>query len=94
MLDNQDNIMYFTNDDDFATFCINPQVKITTVKDKDNNDVVYYDYDFTPMYLDAVAKGTRFCIRDLHSHVNKDGFLGYGLTTKPIDNIERYYGDN
>ena len=90
----ENNIMYFIDDDDFAQFCINPNEIINTVVD--GNGVVKYfvDYDFTPMYLNAVKNGIKFCIQDVNSHVNKDGYLGYRTCSKKIDNIERYYGED
>lgn len=89
-----DNILYFANDDDFAKFCINPEIQVYKVINPDGVEFLRADYDFTQQYKDAVANGTRFCIQDLASHVNKDGLLGYRSTTKAIDNIERYYGED
>ena len=87
-----DNIMYFANDDEFAEFCINPCPVVSQVLVA-GKPVYFENYQFTKQYLDAVANGIRFCIKDLRSHVNKDGLLGYRTCTKPIDNIEIYYGD-
>jgi len=89
-----ENIMYFVNDDDFAKFCINPDIQVFTKIDANGNEIMLADYDFTPAYRDALAMGTRFCIKDLSSHVNKDGILGYRNTSKQIENIERYYGED
>ena len=85
-----DNIMYFANDDDFATFCLDPTLKIRNLDDS----CIIYDYDFSKAYLDAVANGVRFCIKDENSHVNKDGYLGYRGGCKKIDNVERYYSED
>lgn len=89
-----DNIMYFRDDDDFASFCINPNSRVECVANPDGIVRYYNVYDFTKMYLDAIAQGIKFCIQDVNSHVNKDGFLGYRDDTKKIDNIERYYGED
>lgn len=93
MIEN-DNILYFVNDDDFAVFCIDPQEIITSFVDQ--NGVVNYGtkYEFSKMYNDALASGKRFCIQDINSHVNKDGYLGFRNATFKIDNIERYYGED
>lgn len=93
MLKNK-NILYFDNDDEFSSFCINPTLTTYVVQDEDGIDHTYVDYDFTDQYKNAVANGQRFCIKDLASHVNKDGLLGYRNTTKVIDNVERYYGED
>jgi len=89
-----DNIMYFTNDDDFAVWCINPEIKICNKVNALGQPIVACDYEFSKQYLDAVNSGKRFCIQDVHSHVNKDGYLGYRNITKKIDNVERYYGED
>lgn len=91
--DDTDNIMYFDNDECFADFCIKPAYIIVTSKCCDGQDRMFADYDFTDEYKNAVSCGKRFCIRDLHSHVNKDGYLAYKSATKKIDNVEKYYGD-
>ena len=93
-VDDTDNIMYFDNDDCFADFCLNPNYVIVTVKCNDGVDRMFADYTFTDAYLNAVKCGKRFCVRDLHSHVNKDGYLAYKSATKKIDNVEKYYGDD
>lgn len=89
-----DNIMYFVNDDDFAVWCMDPEIKVYNELDTLGNPITVCDYEFSKQYLDAVAAGKRFCIQDLTSHVNKDGYLGYRSTTKKIDNVERYYGED
>ena len=36
-LNNDNNIMYFKNDDDFAVFCLNPAVKVIAKTDANGN---------------------------------------------------------
>ena len=89
----KNNIMYFANDDSFYDFCINPVMRVCKVISTNGDEILYPDYDFTQAYLDAVAAGVRFCIKDELSRVNKNGLLPVGTSTKRIDNIERYYGE-
>ena len=93
VVDDTDNIMYFDNDEAFADFCIKPALVIFTSKCSDDIDRMFADYEFTDAYKNAVNCGKRFCVRDLCSHVNKDGYLSYKAATKKIDNVEKYYGD-
>lgn len=90
---NNDNIMYFDNDDDFAVFCINPKLRVYTVKNSLGNDIMLATYDFSNQYNNAIANGIKFCIKDEKSRVNKNGLLGYRDCTKQVSNIEPYYGE-
>lgn len=87
-----DNIMYFDNDDDFAVFCMNPNIQIYTTKNSFGQDIILATYDFSNQYKNAVTNGIKFCIQDEKSRVNKDGLLGFRNCTKQVSNIEPYYG--
>lgn len=89
----EENVLYFNNDDDFSLFCMNPELKTYSRVDNFGNTVYQTYYDFSDDYLNAVNSGMYFCVKDENSHVNKDGILGYKNTSKCIDNVKRYYGD-
>lgn len=86
-------VMYFKNDDDFADFCINPHIKVYDKTNSLGEPIKVTDYEFTDAYKKAVDNGVYFCIKDLKSHVNKSGLLGYRGTTKAISNVKPYYED-
>lgn len=89
------NILYFDNDTDFEAFALNP-MKVCSKFDKNGNEVFFIDCSFSKMYNDAIECGKRFCIKDIKSHVNKDGLLGTRWATYsiPSENIEKYYGED
>ena len=89
--DLEKNIIYFDNDEEFGSFCIKPTPVITTIV-CDGDECKFIGSDFSDAYKNALANDTRFCIRDINSHVNKDGYLEYMNCTKKIDNVEQYYG--
>lgn len=92
-LNGKNNIMYFTNDDSFYDFCIDPVMRVCRDYSTEGEEILYPDYDFSQAYRDALEAGVRFCIMDEFSRVNKNGLLPVGTCTKKIDNIERYYGE-
>lgn len=88
------NILFFDNDDEFELFALD-SMKTRTKLDKGGKEISYMSRDFSKRYYQAINSGRKFCIRDIKSHVNKDGLLGtrWGTYRIPEENIERYYGD-
>lgn len=76
------NIMYFDTDDEFTDFCLNSNPTIIAT-----DTGTFYDYDFTPMYNDAIANGVQFMINDDKSKVKKRGCVCRGLITKRVENL-------
>ena len=84
------NKMFFNSDDDFFTFCVNPNLIVKT--DNINGEDTYFtDWDFTDAYKKAVENGTRFIICDDNSVITKRGCISYKVNTKPIQNLDPFY---
>lgn len=79
-------LMYFDTDADFHSFCVIPQYKIV----QSETGQTYYDFDFTSDYLNALAAGTKFTIRDKNSNVLKHKAVSFGSITKPVQNLKMY----
>ena len=73
--------------------------KTVLTKNKTTNEEWYKlpnnftDFDFTHEYLDAIAKGLRFIIKDEDSQICKHKAVSYRTITKNIDNLDNYYAD-
>lgn len=90
----ENTILYFDNDDDFSVFALEP-MSVCSYINPDGEEVFCMQHKFTQKYYDAINSGKLFCIRDLKSHVNKDGLLGTQWATYriPQENIELYFGE-
>lgn len=87
---NDPNIRYFDNDEEFYTYCVEP--KLVTV---DSGEGYYYStFNFTQQYLDDVANGKKFIIKDENSQIFKRGCVSYRTITKPVQNLEQYFNTN
>jgi len=75
-------VMTFKNDDEFILFAIN----ITPIMYK-NNDMNYYDFDYSDKYKDCLNNKICFKIEDEMSNIRKRKELNYRLIVKKIDNL-------
>lgn len=78
--------IYFDTDDDFYKFCVVPSVIV-------NEDEMSYDFDLSPAYYNALADDKYFVIKDMNSNIYKNGCVSYRTITKPVCNLEQYFGD-
>lgn len=85
-----DNILFFNNDDEFTEFSIDPTLVAKCIERKNGDKIWYYDFNFSKLYNDAVAQGKKFTIKDPNSRIMKNGDIGYKLVTKPVENLEEY----
>lgn len=83
-------VMYFDNDDDFAAFVFEPNRKLVVKKNSLGHKYSVAEPVLTSSYKNAEASGTKFCVKDPKSHVNKDGMLGWEDVTLKINNVKRY----
>lgn len=83
-------VMYFDNDDDFAAFVFEPNRKLVVKKNSLGHEYSVAEPVLTSSYKNAEASGTKFCVKDPKSHVNKDGMLGWEDVTLKINNVKRY----
>ena len=79
-------IIFFKTDDDFQNFCVLPY---TTLGVSEITGEPCQRVNFTKEYLDAVATGKRFKIRNEDSVIYKRGMVtgpgGIGLMVKNLD---------
>lgn len=84
-------ILYFNTDDDFQNFCVLPY---TTLGVSEITGEPCQCVNFTKEYLDAVAAGKRFKIRNEDSVIYKRGMVtgpnGIGLT---VQNLDHWFED-
>lgn len=86
------NKMYFDSDDDFYKFCVDPII-IPVEYITDEGETKYsMDFNFTKSYQDAVNQGKIFIIKDPDSQIFKHQAVSYRTITKPIQNLEQYFG--
>lgn len=83
-------VMYFENDDEFASFVFKPTRKLVVKTNNLGQDYSVAEPVLTSSYKAAEAAGTQFCVMDPKSHVNKDGMLGWEDVTLKINNVKRY----
>lgn len=92
MEENKQTIMYFDTDEDFQNFCVLPY---TTLEKSPITGEPYQQWHFTKEYLDAVAAGTRFKIRNEDSVIYKRGMVtgpnGIGLK---VQNLDHWFEDD
>ena len=68
-------VMYFDNDDEFASFVFKPTRKLVVKTNNLGQEYSVAEPVLTSSYKAAEAAGTQFCVMDPKSHVNKDGML-------------------
>lgn len=83
-------VLYFENDDEFASFVFEPTRKIVIKTNNRGEEFAVAEPVLTSSYKAAEATGTQFCVMDPKSHVNKDGMLGWEDVTLKINNVKRY----
>ena len=81
-IDQENNIVYFDNDEEFFDFCVNTELVIkTSVK-----GTLYYDMDFTEWYKSHVDEATKIVILDSHSEIlHHGGVVTYRTCNKKIN---------
>ena len=86
MEENKQTIMYFDTDEDFQNFCVLPY---TTLEKSPITGEPYEQWHFTKEYLDAVAAGTRFKIKNEDSIIYRRGQVvgpgGIGIRVQNLD---------
>lgn len=75
-------ILYFKNDDEFIIYALK-----TTPIVYCNNNIHFYDFDFTDEYSNAIKNNIFFKIENEFSSINKRKELNYRLIVKKIDNL-------
>ncbi len=86
------NIMYFNNDDDFYKFCVVPNVIISQEVDDNGQTYNVFTFNFTDTYNSCVKDGKKFIIKDQNSRIFKNKKVSYKTITKPVENLEPYFG--
>jgi hypothetical protein len=82
-------IMYFDTDEDFQNFCVLPY---TTLEKSPITGEPYEQWHFTKEYLDAVAAGTRFKIKNEDSIIYKRGqVVGPGGIGIRVQNLDHWF---
>ncbi len=88
--DKEYNILYFNDDDEFYTFCVKPQILLTSIVDDEGVSHECTTFDFTDEYKTAVNNGTSFVIKDENSLITKHNAVSLGFHTKEVKNLEPY----
>ena len=78
------NVMVFDTDDEFTNFCLNSE---PTLYNDSTTGIGYYDYEFTPSYIDAINSGKQFMIVETNSKIMKRGCVSRGIITKKVSNL-------
>lgn len=84
--------MYFDNDDSFYKFCVIPAIVPRERTCTDGRIIKYMDFNMSPEYTAAVDNGVVFVIKDPNSQIYKNQAVSYRTITKPIANLEEYFG--
>lgn len=86
-MERKNNIIYFESDDEFLDYCLDKRPII-----KEGKHCKYTDYEFTKLYYDELKNGTRFCIKDENSAIEKHGVITFRTISKKVDNLEPWFG--
>ena len=65
-IDEENNIIYFDNDEEFYDFCVSPE---PVIKTSSKTGITYFDMDFTDWYKSHVDEDTKIVILDRHSDI-------------------------
>lgn len=87
------NKMYFDTDEDFYRFCVVPIIVAKDRVQPDGSIRQSMDFNLSSEYNNAVNDGKVFVIKDPNSQIYKHQAVSYRTITKPIVNLEEYYGD-
>lgn len=95
-IDDKNNIIYFTNDDEFYNYAVVPALYPIQTSKVDNygNPVYYCDWNFSDVYNKALQNNTQFIIQDEDSQIYKHGAVSYRTITKPIQNLQQYFAED
>ena len=92
LIDNDLNVIYFDNDDDFYQFCVEPQLVSREYTNNNGEIDQYLDFNFTPGYNDAIDNATIFVINDKNSNILKhNNVVSYRTISKKVDNVKPWY---
>ena len=69
-IDEENNIIYFDNDEEFYDFCVSPE---PVIKTSSKTGITYFDMDFTDWYKSHVDEDTKIVILDRHSDILHHG---------------------
>ena len=83
------NILFFENDDEFADFCIAPYAIVK----RSERGYLYYEGEFSEMYLKAIEEGKKFVIKDEDSKVYKRSSVSGRVFAKSELDGEVYISD-
>ena len=84
--------MYFDCDDDFYRFCVVPVIVSKERILKDGTIRRSMDFNLSNEYHNAVKNDIIFIIKDPNSQICKHQAVSYRTITKPIENLEEYFG--
>lgn len=76
------NTIYFDNDKEYMQYCVDTDMKFKKCKD---SDMSYYDWDFSGMYKDDLAKDTFHVIKDPKSRIFATQSIDFGGICKPVN---------
>lgn len=96
IVDKEQNIIYFDNDDEFYDFCVDPKLIPIQTKhyDINGNPVYYCDWNYRDLYNQALANNSTFIIKDENSQIFKHGEISYRTITKPVQNLKQYFNED
>ena len=84
--------MYFDTDDDFYKFCVVPVIVSKERTLPDGSIRKCMDFNMSYEYDNAVNNGKIFIIKYPNSQIYKRGAVSYRTITKPVSNLEEYFG--
>ena len=84
--------MYFDSDDDFYKFCVVPVIVPKERVSRDGTIRRSMDFNLSNDYHNAVKDCKIFIIKDPKSQICKHQAVSYRTITKPIENLEEYFG--
>ena len=88
-----ENIIYFDNDDEFYEFCVVPKLVPVQYVNGDGQIAYYTDFNLSDAYHDAVKAGKKFMIKNEDSSIFKHKCVSYRTLSKPIENLCQYFAD-
>lgn len=82
------NTIFFDNDEEFYTWAVVPILNVYKTED----GLYYTDFELSNLYKKALSDGYRLSIKDENSQITKHAAVSYRTITKPIENLDPYYG--
>ena len=74
------NTIYFDNDNEYMQYCVDTDMKI-----KKDKDMSFYDWEFSSMYKNDLAKDTFHVIKDPKSRIFATQTIDFGGICKPVN---------